>query len=95
MLAVLEQLVDGEWHPVAFESRKLAVLELHYTPACLELLAVVLAFKALLLWLLDSEFELRATRVDSPEEGSLVAACALARRAGGVQVHSRAHPGQA
>ena len=58
-LAVLEQLVDGEWHPVAFESRKLAALEQHYTPACLELLAVVLAFKVLQQWLLDCEFELR------------------------------------
>ena len=51
-LAVLEQLGDGEWHPVAFESWKLAASELHYTPACLELLSVVLAFKALWQWLL-------------------------------------------
>ena len=52
--AVLEQLVDGEWHPVVFESWKLAESEQHYTPACLELLTVVLAFKALRPWLLDS-----------------------------------------
>ena len=57
--AVLEQLVGTDWHPVAFESRKLAESERHYTPACLELLTVVLAFKALRPWLLDSEFELR------------------------------------
>jgi len=56
--AVLEQLVGTDWHPVAFESRKLAESERHYTPACLELLAVVRAFKALRPWLLDSEFEL-------------------------------------
>ena len=58
-LAVLEQLVNREWHPVAFESRKLAALEQHYTPVCLELLAVVLAFKVLHLWLLDGKFDLR------------------------------------
>ena len=51
--------MDWEWHPVAFESQKLAASERHYTPACLELLAVVRTFKALLLWLLDGEFELR------------------------------------
>ena len=51
--------MDGEWHPVAFESRKLAASERHYTPACLELLAVVRAFKELRPWLLDGEFELR------------------------------------
>ena len=44
--AVLEQLVDWKWHPVVFKSLKLAVSEQYYTPACLELLAVVLAFKA-------------------------------------------------
>ena len=27
--AVLEQLVDGEWHPIAFESLKLAASERH------------------------------------------------------------------
>ena len=57
--AVLEQLVDGEWHPVAFESRKLAASERHYTLAFLELLAVVRAFKAFRPWLLDGKFELR------------------------------------
>ena len=36
-----------------------------------------------------------ATHVDPPEQGSLVAACVFARHAGGVQVHSHAHSGQA
>ena len=55
--------MDGEWHPIAFESWKLAVLEQHHTPACLELLAMVLAFKALCQWLLDGKFKLHMDSV--------------------------------
>ena len=61
--AVLEQLVDGEKHPIVFESLNLAASERHYTTACFKLLAVVLAFKSLYPWLLDVDFELRTDSV--------------------------------
>ena len=57
--AILEQPDDaGEFHPVAFESRKLTSQELSYLPHLLELLAVVHALKTLRPYLLDKSFEL-------------------------------------
>ncbi len=43
--AVLSQLVDGRWHPVAFRSRKLTAQEVGYDTADRELLALVDAFR--------------------------------------------------
>ena len=57
--AILEQPDDaGEFHPVAFESRKLTSPERSYPPHLLELLAVVHALKTLRPYLLDKPFEL-------------------------------------
>ena len=57
--AILEQPDDaGEFHPVAFESRKLTSPELSSPPHQLELLAMVHALKTLRPYLLDKPFEL-------------------------------------
>ena len=56
---ILEQLDDhGDWHPVAFESRKNTLQELRYPPHLLELLAVVHALRVFRPYLLNKPFDL-------------------------------------
>ena len=65
--AILEQPDDaGEFHPVAFESRKLTSPERSYPPHLLELLAVVHALKTLLPYLRDKPLELHTDNVSLP-----------------------------
>lgn len=52
--AVLEQEFDGNWHPVAFESRKMSPAEQNYPIREKELLAVVHALTTWRLYLQDS-----------------------------------------
>ena len=57
--AILEQPDDaGEFHPVAFESRKLTSPERSYPPHLMELLSVVHALKTIRPYLLGKPFEL-------------------------------------
>ena len=53
--AVLSQLVDGHWHPVAFRSRKLTPEETRYGIGDSELLGLVDAFRAWRHYLLYSQ----------------------------------------
>ena len=60
---ILEQPDDqGSFHPIAFESRKLAAPERAYPSHLLELLAVVHCLNSFDPYLLDRSFELRAAR---------------------------------
>ena len=62
--AILEQPDNaGEFHPVAFESRKLTSPERSYPPHLLELLAMGHALKTLLPYLLEKPFELHTNNV--------------------------------
>ncbi|MBE3049289.1 hypothetical protein IMZ48_43675 [Candidatus Bathyarchaeota archaeon] len=44
--AVLSQLYDGRWHPVAYLSKKLKNAELRYSTPEAELIAIVVACRA-------------------------------------------------
>ena len=60
--SILEQPDDqGAWHPVAYESRKLTILERSYPPHSLELLAVVHSLSAFHLYLLDNHSSFKQT----------------------------------
>ena len=63
MGSILEQPNNqGAWHPVAYESTKLTILEHSYPPHSLELLAVVHSLRAFHQYLLDKPFELHTDK---------------------------------